>query len=360
MSNDNENKQNKWMDMVDMYVLGGLDEKEQERFEAYMRHNRKCRRAVKELQEVIGLLPLAVESIQPPQGMKNRILGRVFDEGGHDSPVVDDAVDQPFIAPVIPLHQPETELDVDTKQNDIPTAPVTASVSSASLEKEEQETSRPLAAASTPPVTTPRRTTTPAPRFSDVASPSRMDKSIKKRRHGERNKHTLWQIMTAVSVAAVVLIGLYSNTLRGEIGSLQQQLAMTSSEVGSLQQQITSASMPSQGLRVDDAVKLSPATKNIVAQGLATIVIDAKGTHLLVQADNLPKLQGTEAFQVWLIKGDIKQSAGTFLTRDGTGAMYYTFKPENYDTIAITLEPDDKGSQPRGPVILAANIAKQG
>ena len=102
-------------------------------------------------------------------------------------------------------------------------------------------------------------------------------------------------------------------------------------------------------MRMGEAVKLSPAAQDIVANGLATIVIDDKGTHLVVQAENLPDLEGNEAFQVWLIKGDKPQNAGTFLSHDGMGAVYYTLDSVNdYDTVAITLEPDAMGDQPRG------------
>lgn len=287
-----------------------------------MKDNKECRLAVEELREVVGFLPLSVELIEPPQGMKNRILERVFAE------------DQQQLG------------QADSMAHTTPVQATQAALSSTASAKPQQP------ARSTIPTATEAPAATPTPSRTETASVGR--------RSSARNKATIWQMTTAIAVAATIFIGMYAGNLRGEIGNLQQQLAMTSDEVGSLQQKIVSASMPSQGLKVNEAVKLSPAAKDIVAQGLATIVIDAKGTHLLVQADNLPKLQGSQAFQVWLIKGNVKQSAGTFLTRDGTGAMYYTFQPDDYDTIAITLEPDEKGSQPRGQVILAANIADQG
>ncbi|WP_062322701.1 anti-sigma factor [Paenibacillus pabuli] len=67
--------------------------------------------------------------------------------------------------------------------------------------------------------------------------------------------------------------------------------------------------------------------------------------------------KGNEAFQVWMIKGDTPQNAGTFLSRDGMGAVYYTLDSANdYDTVAITLEPDPMGKEPHGTMILAAKI----
>ncbi|MEW4371220.1 anti-sigma factor [Paenibacillus kandeliae] len=312
----NEHNNNEWMDMVEMYVLGGLDREEQEQFEAYMREHEQCRLAVQELREVVGFLPLVTEPVTPPKGMKSRVLDRVFAEGKPGSGQADSAFGLPF-EPEVPVASTSSTEETIASQPSMPNV-----------------------------IPLPQRQSEPAAQGANSNT--------------RTSRGAIWRITTAVAVVAAILIGVYAGSLRGQLNTMQQQLAMTSNQIGSLQQQIVAASMPSQGLRVNEAVKLSPAAKDIVAQGLATIVIDDKGTHLLVQADNLPKLEGTQAFQVWLIKGNIKQSAGTFLTRGGNGAMYYTFKPEDYDTIAITLEPDGTGDQPRGPVILAANIAGQG
>ena len=176
-----------------------------------------------------------------------------------------------------------------------------------------------------------------------------------------------WRIASAGLAAAALLLGVYTAQLRSQIDSLtqqaagssatQEQLVQAQAQNAQLQEQLASALKPAQGMQTGEAVKLNPATQDIVAQGLATIVIDSKGTHLVVQAENLPNLEGNEAFQVWLIKGDTPQNAGTFLSRDGTGAVYYTLDSANdYDTVAITLEPDAMGDEPRGTMILAAKI----
>jgi hypothetical protein len=69
---------------------------------------------------------------------------------------------------------------------------------------------------------------------------------------------------------------------------------------------------------MDQAVNLSSAAQDIIAQGLATIVIDSQGTHLLVQAEKLPQIKGNEAFQVWLMRnGQDIVNVGTFFPHDG-------------------------------------------
>jgi hypothetical protein len=110
---------------------------------------------------------------------------------------------------------------------------------------------------------------------------------------------------------------------------------------------------------MDQAVNLSSAAQDIIAQGLATIVIDSQGTHLLVQAEKLPQIKGNEAFQVWLMRdGQDIVNAGTFFPHDGKGGLYLTLNRNlsGYDQIAITQEPDAFGQLPRGAPILTAEL----
>jgi len=149
--------------------------------------------------------------------------------------------------------------------------------------------------------------------------------------------------ISIVLAAAVLFLSFYSITLHQQIKELEGELVAIQ----------TPAKQPKE---MSSVVELNPMAEEVVAQGLATIVIDSRGTHLIVQAEKLPELQGTEAYQVWLLKDGNPVSAGTFLTHQGTGALYFTFEPQDYDTIAITMEPDALGDAPRGPIILAAPL----
>ncbi|SDX99695.1 anti-sigma factor domain-containing protein [Paenibacillus sp. CF384] len=164
--------------------------------------------------------------------------------------------------------------------------------------------------------------------------------SSPKRDMAKRNRIRPW--FYAGMSAAVLILAVYCYNLKQHISDLQTELAQEN--------------RPAEAVQVNNVVALSSTAKEIVAKGLATIVIDAKGTHLLVQAEKLPELQHNEAYQVWLIKGkETPVNAGTFMTHNGTGGLYYTFNPDSYDTIAITLEPDAHGDTPRGkPVLVAA------
>lgn len=173
------------------------------------------------------------------------------------------------------------------------------------------------------------------------------DSPIQQSRNERRKGSGLWKRVAISGLsAAVVLLGMYSFLLNQKINGLELEVARATTPTD-------------QPFTIDNVVKLSPQAEDIVASGLATIIVDSRGTHLVVQAEQLPELKGTEAFQVWLLKDGKPYNAGTFLTQQGTGALMFTFDPQDYDTLAITLEPDAEGDQPEGQIVLAAPL-KQG
>jgi anti-sigma-K factor RskA len=317
-----------WSDLAPVYVLGGLEAEEVAAFEAHLAHCESCRQEVRELQEVTGFLPLAAEPVAPPPGMRARVLGNVL---GH------------------------AQVSAGTKPAAAPAEPEAPVVLQADLAPQQE--------AAQPGQGLPPETAVPAARAEEAAQAQPWQPQGRARARSSR----AWRIASAALAAAALVLGIYAGQLQGQIDSLkqqaagssavQEQLAQAQAQNAQLQEQLASSLQPAQGMQTGEAVKLSPATQDIVAQGLATIVIDSKGTHLVVQAENLPTLEGNEAFQVWLIKGDTPQNAGTFLSHNGTGAVYYTLDSANdYDTVAITLEPDAMGDEPRGTMILAAKI----
>jgi anti-sigma factor RsiW len=64
-------------DDVGAWVLGALDEAEQERFAAHLRGCEICQREVTELQMVADTLPLAAAQVAPPPELKERIMAAV-------------------------------------------------------------------------------------------------------------------------------------------------------------------------------------------------------------------------------------------------------------------------------------------
>ncbi|UOQ49386.1 anti-sigma factor [Gracilibacillus caseinilyticus] len=103
-------------------------------------------------------------------------------------------------------------------------------------------------------------------------------------------------------------------------------------------------------------------TEIMNAAGRASIVQNNGEKVLLVQAENLQKIEGDQAYQVWLLEDDKPYRAGTFVPNQaGEGAVAFSLSEleksnVNWDTIAITLEPSADNQEPQGDIILAAGI----
>jgi anti-sigma-K factor RskA len=68
-------------DLAGAYVLDALEPGEQRVYEAHLRTCEACKREVAELAQVVGVLPLAVELVEPPASLRDRIIAAVQDEG---------------------------------------------------------------------------------------------------------------------------------------------------------------------------------------------------------------------------------------------------------------------------------------
>ncbi|GLI82522.1 hypothetical protein ANABIO32_02090 [Rossellomorea marisflavi] len=95
--------------------------------------------------------------------------------------------------------------------------------------------------------------------------------------------------------------------------------------------------------------------------GTASIIKQGKQTSMVVQASDLAKLSDKEVYQVWLIKDEKPERAGTFVTSgDGKGSVIFKFNKEftekDWDQVAVSLEPDANSELPQGEIVLAADI----
>lgn len=95
--------------------------------------------------------------------------------------------------------------------------------------------------------------------------------------------------------------------------------------------------------------------------GTASIIKQGKQTSMVVQASDLAKLSDKEVYQVWLIKDEKPERAGTFVTSgDGKGSVIFKFNEvfteKDWDQVAVSLEPDANSELPQGEIVLAADI----
>ncbi|MGH3851745.1 MAG: anti-sigma factor [Pseudonocardiaceae bacterium] len=62
------------------YVLDALEADEAQRFEAHLAGCAECRREVKDLRITVDLLPLSADAVEPPAGLKARVLAEIAGE----------------------------------------------------------------------------------------------------------------------------------------------------------------------------------------------------------------------------------------------------------------------------------------
>ncbi|MFB1083301.1 anti-sigma factor domain-containing protein [Jeotgalibacillus sp. JSM ZJ347] len=105
--------------------------------------------------------------------------------------------------------------------------------------------------------------------------------------------------------------------------------------------------------------ELAPTAGDAI--GTASIIEQGEEQRLVVQASNLAALSEDEVYQVWLLQDGQPERAGTFVIDDeGRGSVIFTLNEEyaerDWDTVAVSLEPDANSELPEGEIILASEI----
>ncbi|RLQ90247.1 anti-sigma factor [Planomicrobium sp. Y74] len=159
----------------------------------------------------------------------------------------------------------------------------------------------------------------------------------------DRKRKRVW--WTPV-IAAVLLLSLLGNAYA--FMQLQQEQAVPEPEPP-----------PSQPETAFQSVDLQPS-EGFDGDATAAVIEEENGAlNLVVTAEQLAALEGDQVYQVWLIEGDNPIPAGAFTTNaNGEGATYFNIdnNTEEWDTIAITLEPQPGNELPQGEVVLSAGI----
>ncbi|MBO0996735.1 anti-sigma factor [Bacillus sp. SD075] len=113
-------------------------------------------------------------------------------------------------------------------------------------------------------------------------------------------------------------------------------------------------------MEVQTALPLQPSDKmavNMNTEGAAYILQQGEERRLIVQIQNLPSLQESEVYQVWLLKDGKRTNAGVFKPDEaGTGSLTYKLSiKDKFNQIGITREPDSNSTKPRGEKIVGSS-----
>lgn len=110
-------------------------------------------------------------------------------------------------------------------------------------------------------------------------------------------------------------------------------------------------------IEIKSSMGLTSANQSISnANGNAYIVQQGDEDKLVIQVNDLPRLEGSNVYQVWLLKDGERQNAGIFKTDElGSGVLTYHLPDgHSFDKIGITMEPDQHSTEPKGEKIIGS------
>lgn len=247
----------KMCDQLLDYYNGILSGEEKTAFESHLKECLACQEELAEWNELTGELPYLSDEIEPPTGMKDRILTNVFESG---QPKEREEINRPAIP-----------LDIDSVKSEKP-----------------------------------------------------------KKKNG-------W---LSGLLAAGLLLSLGTNAYLYVQNEKNEQV---------IEDQIG---------KTYKSVQL--ASENADSAGMASMIQENEKMNLVVQTHSMSQVKGKEVYQVWLIEGDKKYRAGTFIPdENGNGAVVFpvTYPGEHtWDAVAISHEPTKDSKQPKGTIVMASNL----
>ncbi|MBL0389050.1 anti-sigma factor [Tumebacillus sp. ITR2] len=247
-------------DDVELYALDGLDDAERSRFQEHLATCADCQARLAELQDVTDALLFVPDDVEPPQGMRERVLSAVT---------------------ALPQADVQTKTHVEEKI---------------------------------------------------VQMPAATRKSWQQR---------LFPYVSAVAVLAVAFLGWQNVTLH-------RQNAAQSQQIEQLGQLVATAN-------------LTPAEPFQGAGGQAMLLQEGAQKIVMIKTSNLPKPTDREQYTLWVMNHGKTQvlNGGTFVPTgsNGVGMVVFPVQMQDFDTVAISLEPDAySGNTPRGVPVMTAQF----
>jgi hypothetical protein len=104
-------------------------------------------------------------------------------------------------------------------------------------------------------------------------------------------------------------------------------------------------------------VRLPPSNQN--ADSSAFLMWNAESKIGLMYARGFPELAVGKTYQLWLTRGDVRVSVGTFrVDAEGDGALlFHSAEPiDEYTWARITAEPASGSDQPSGDIVVVGEL----
>lgn len=283
-----------------LYVLGALEPAERAAFEAHLANCAACAAEVQTLRAVASALPYAVSQVEPPAGLRDRVLQSAASRQGPR------ALDAPALRPP--------------------------------PQRAAQPASRPVSIPASIPL--------------GPAGRSRAAMGIGG-----------WLAMAAL-LALSAGLGLYAASMRARVDTLEAQLQDAANRLDRTEQQLTAATARAAGVETRLAVLTAPDLRRVdlagqpVAPGAAGRGFWSGTRGLVFAANALPPLPAGRTYQLWYLTTAAPISAGLFQPgADGSVAAAFDPPPAGRQPIglAVSLEPAGGVPAPTGAIYLAGN-----
>ncbi|MCM3626388.1 anti-sigma factor [Paenibacillus glycanilyticus] len=110
--------------------------------------------------------------------------------------------------------------------------------------------------------------------------------------------------------------------------------------------------------QINQFISLKPVSEDVASSyAVACIVDNGSNKQFVVYVFGAPVSTGDTVYQVWLNHSGQKDSAGTFrVDEKGIGVLAMPIADQTlaFDSIGITIEPDEHGDQPRGTKVYSS------
>ncbi len=309
-------------EQIALYAIGALNEQERAEFERRLAASPELRARVAEERAAALALMMAVEPIEPPPALKQKVMTRIGAPARPAKPAQSSglsdwlrylfggfAVAFASLALVLGVGLVNTQSQLAQQRT-----------YSAQLEAQLRDVSAQLAASR------------------DRAAQLERELSEAQNRLAQAEQRVL-AAQADVDQARAEL-----SAAQAEVERVRSELAVAKSELDVLSQ-------------ADVRVASIPAFKDEFKQGSISLFYAPGAETALITARNLPPLSPDQTYQVWLIKGDLRLPSEIFNTApDGTGRLVVkSDEPFSaFDNIGVTIEPAGGRPTPNpdGPIFL--------
>ncbi|MCS6844424.1 MAG: anti-sigma factor [Caldilineales bacterium] len=160
--------------------------------------------------------------------------------------------------------------------------------------------------------------------------------------------------LPALAALALAVLLLAGGLLAAQVAGLRSQQRELAAQV---ERQSALLAAVGEGTYLRVTLPAGPAGEAAGAE--ATVICDPERSVGVVYARNMPPLPAGQAYQVWLIRGEERTSAGLFhVSEEGRGLLTFQapLPMRQYDSVGITMEPATGSPAPttsavvRGPL----------